>query len=208
MAKTLCLFLVYVVLLCGSSFGRDRQADKGEPAMLNKTPAILGEQYQCGEMVQVVNHLRKLGKDKSLAALRGYLANDGDNDKVLVICRLLFVNPKGWDAPILGQPSPTINEDAAKRFPLFPVGLSNGVPFLLVEGYSLKGKAESAVACLKLCEGFALVKEDYASTDYEKAARALIKTDAFRQLYQEADRQGMADMILRQAKKPKAVESK
>jgi hypothetical protein len=103
---------------------------------------------------------------------------------------------------------PAINDGAIKKFPLFPVGLSNGVPFLLVKGYRLQGRGESAVACLKLCGGFELVKEDYPLADYEKAARALTQTDAFRQLYKEADRQGMADMILDQAKPAKSPENK
>jgi hypothetical protein len=174
--------------------------------MLDRTPSIAGNTYKCGQMVQVVNHFRKLGKEKSLTALRNYLANGGENDKVLIICRLLFVNPKGWDAPILGEPSPSINEDAAKKFLLFPIALSNGVPFLLIEGYQLEGKAESAIACLKLCEGFALVNKDYSSADHEKAARALTQTKEFRQLYQETDRQAMTDMIQRQAKTAKLPE--
>ena len=202
------LFLVCVPFLIGSYFAREQRVDRDESAMLKTTPSIAGDTYQCSEMVQVANHLRKLGKDKSLAALRTYLTSGGDNDKVLVICRLLFVNPKGWGAPILGQPSPSINQDTAKKFPLFPVALSDGVPFLLVEGYQLEGLPESANDCLKLCEGFALVKEDYSTADYEKAARALTQTKEFRQLYQEADRQAMADMILRQAKTVKVPEKK
>jgi hypothetical protein len=174
--------------------------DGDEFAMLKKTPSIAGHTYQCGEMVQVVNHLRKRGKEKSLAALREYLLDGGDNDKVLVICRLLFVNPKGWEFPILGAPVPEINEDASKTFPLFPVAISEGVPFLLVEGYTLNGKAEPATECLKLCEGFALVKEDYLVSGYEKAARALIETKTFRGLYREADKREMVEMVLRQAK--------
>jgi hypothetical protein len=159
-------------------------------------------------MVQVVNHLRQLGKDKSLAALHDYLASDHEDDKVLVICRLLFVNPKGWQPPGLGAPAPAINKNVVKKFPLFPIALSERVPFLLVEGYSLHGRGESALACLELCEGFALVKEDYPLANYEKAARALAQTDAFRQLYQEADRQAMVEMILRQANTTKAVQKK
>jgi hypothetical protein len=51
-------------------------------------------------------------------------------------------------------------------------------------------------------------KKDYSSADYEKAARALTQTKEFRQLYQEADRQAMTDMILRQAKTAKGPEKK
>ena len=56
--------------------------------------------------------------------------------------------------------------------------------------------------------GFALVKEDYPSAGFEKAARALTQTESFRQLYDKNDLPDMTDMILRQAKKPKAAEDK
>ena len=170
---------------------------------MKKAPAIVGEKYKCSEMIQVVNHLRQLGKNKSLTILRQYLARDGEDDKVLVICRLLFINPRGWEPPILGKPEPTVNDNIAKQFPLFPIALSDRVPFLLVQGYSLEGRSESAAACLKLCEGFSLVKEDYPVSGYEKAARALTQMKSVRQLYQKGDRQGMADMILHQAKPAK-----
>jgi hypothetical protein len=208
MARKSCFLLACVVLLCGSSFGRDRQANGGASAALDKTPSIAGDYFECGQMIQVVNHLRKLGKDKSIAALRNFLASDAvqANDQVLIICRLLFVNLKGWKTPHLGKPDTTINGDAVEKFPLFPIALSDRVPFILVDGYAGGGRGSSAKECLNLCGGFALVKEDYPLTGYEKAARKLTQSEAFRQLYQKADRQRMADMILRQARKPKAAE--
>jgi hypothetical protein len=169
--------------------------------ILGAMPPVLGDTYRCTDVVSVVNKLRKQGKEKSLATLRGYLANGGDNARVLLICRLLFVNPDGWDRPILGETMPFIGKDDAKAFPLFPIALSDGVPFLLVRGYQLNGRPESAIKCLNLCDGFAMVKKDYPSAGYEKAARALIQTRSFRQCYDEEELSAMAEMVLRQAKK-------
>src|SRR5690349_17219248 len=81
----------------------EKPTENQDIAMLKKAPSIVGDRYQCREMVQVVNHLRELGKDRSLAVLRDYLMGGGDHDKVLIICRLLFINPKGWEPPILGE---------------------------------------------------------------------------------------------------------
>lgn len=196
----MCRFVCSLVCFAFVLPGHQAPAKNRDVAMLSKAPSITGDTYQCGDIIQVVNHLRQLGKDKCLAVLRDYLAAGGEHDKVLVICRLLFVNPKGWEPPILGETVPAIGQHMAKQFPLFPIALSDRVPFLLVRGYSLKGQAESAFACVKLCDGFALVKDDYPLVGYEKAARALTQSDSFRQLYDAADRPEMADMILRQAK--------
>lgn len=185
--------------------------DNPDVAILNKTPPIAGKSYRCAEMIRVVNHLRRLGKNKSLAVLRDYLASEGqferfdNNGEVLIICRLLFVNPKGWAPPGLGDPAPATNQDVEKHFPLFPIALSDNVPFLLVYGYTIAGVPELAKDCLELCKRFSIIKRDYPLEGYEKSARSLTQMDSFRQLYKtEADRQEMADLILRQAKKVKA----
>jgi hypothetical protein len=181
---------------------RQLPIEKRGAEILTKVPPMAAEKYQCAPMVEVVNHLRRLGKDKSLAVLREYLARDHEHDKVLVVCRLLFVNPKGWDAPIIGVPVPHIDDASAKRFPLFPIAVSEGVPFFLVKGYWVEGRGESAAACLKLCQEFSVVKEDYRLAGRANAARTLAQTESFRRLYggdKEASR--MSEIILRQAER-------
>jgi hypothetical protein len=147
-SEVVCL-LVCLIAPCGWSLANQQQVEEGESAIVKKAPSIDGDTYKCGEMVQVVNHLRKLGKERSIAALREYLLtkptnkkvfDNGANEKVLFICRLLFVNPKGWHPPGLGGPHPNINAQVAKQFPLFPIAISNGVPFLLIRGYELRSR--------------------------------------------------------------------
>jgi hypothetical protein len=169
-------------------------------AIVKAAPSVHASTYKCGKMVWVVNYLRRLGKEKSLTALRKYLASGGEHNKVIVICRLLFANPKGWATPKLGQPVPEINASGVRQMPMFPLALSNRVPFLLVEGYDIIGVPESALLSLQLCEGLALVTEDYPITGHEKAARDLVNKASFLQLYEPQQRREMAEIILRQAK--------
>jgi hypothetical protein len=187
-----------------------QQVDKGDLAVLKTAPLIDGDTYECGQMIRVVNHLRRLGKDKSLATLREYLEkNDGEHPKVHVFCRLLFANPKGWRPPGLGGPDPEVNAEVAKQFPLFPMAISNGVPFLVIRGYNLGGVQESAWKSLKLCESLSLIEKDYPLAGYEQAAWDLLQTNSLRDLYKLTDslltlyvgqgRPTMAGMILRQA---------
>jgi hypothetical protein len=177
-------------------------------AMLDKCPSIDGETYQCGEMVRIVNHLRKLGKAKSLAVLREYLANGGEHDKVLMICRLLFVNPQGWKPPRLGRCVPRIDDNVAKTYPHFPLVVVNRVPFLLIRGYSIHGRGELAGNCLTVCEGFSMITEDYSLEKHEGVACDLTQMGWFRQLYDEEELPGMIEIILRQAKKQNVVGAK
>lgn len=167
--------------------------------MLAKCPPVEAERYRCGDMVQTLNALRRAGKERSLAALREYAhADPGSDDKIVVICRLLFVNPQGWKPPSLGGVEPPVNQTALKRFPLFPVALPNRVPLLLVKGYRSGGKGETPARCLKRCESLALVENDFPLGGYREAARTLFRTEAFLQLYDEQTRKEMTDIILRE----------
>jgi hypothetical protein len=199
---------IVCLLLCvpvpsPSPLAKQEQVDHGEFAFLKHAPEIYGDTYQCGEIVQTVNQLRKLGKEKCLTALRKYVVSAENNETVLIVCRLMFVNPKGWEPPHLGSSNPKINAKVAKQFPLFPIAISNGVPFLLIRGYDIGGVPEQATKCLKLCEGLSLIEKDYPLTGYEKAARDLVQMDAFRLLYEPRydaeNSRGMARMIMHQA---------
>ena len=69
MPRILFLLLVCIALLSGSSCEKEQQVDGDESAMLKQAPWIDCDTYQCAKMVQIVNHLRQLGKDKSVTAL-------------------------------------------------------------------------------------------------------------------------------------------
>jgi hypothetical protein len=114
--------VIVAFALCLSCVGSFPQVptEKQSTSILRRTPPVEGWRYRCEEMIRVVNQLRQLGKDKSLTILREYTESDGaEEDKVLVICRLLFLNPKGWNAPRIGQPRPDIDKEARKHFPVF-----------------------------------------------------------------------------------------
>jgi hypothetical protein len=175
-----------------------------EVALLERAPSVAGYHYQSAEMVRGVNHLRNLGREKCLAALRRYLAAGGEHDKVLVLCRLLFVNPKGWEPLHPGKPEPLVQAEGRKHFPLFRVALSDGVPFLLVDGFAYRGPPILADGCLKQCEGLSLVGEDYPASGHERAARALVQSGPFRKLYPARVVRQAEEMVLEQATAPKS----
>ena len=176
--------------------------------MVQKAPLVDGSTYCCEPMVQVVNGLRHLGKDDALLVLRSYLKDNGGypgsskNEKVLLICRLLFSNPQGWKHPRLGGPDPEVNLNVADQNPLFPIVLSRGVPFLVILGYNSSGyTSDTADKCVEKCAGFSLVTTDLAETGYEDAARELMLDESFRSLYVDTNVLKHVDkMILDEAK--------
>ena len=174
-------------------------------APLSTTAAFIGDGYRCEIMMDWINVLQPMGREKALAALEKYLADDraGRNYDILLLCRLLFVNPKGWQPLMLGSPVPFPKADGIVKFPSYPIAFSDGYPFLLVRGYQLGGRGPSPVAALDECRPYELIKDDYPKYDRDKAiaaAKKLIESRDFKQLYlHPEDVQEMGSFILRQA---------
>src|SRR6266436_2104931 len=99
---TLVLFTINVLYhfkcMAQPSLWRLQEVTNAVEMMMN-AQGINAKHYCCSSMVQVVNKLRHLGKEDALLALRIYNnenVNSGDdifNEKILLVCRLLFENP-------------------------------------------------------------------------------------------------------------------
>jgi hypothetical protein len=191
--------ITLVLILAFVSFGQ--QPDNN---LIKQAPGIDSD-YHCVNMVRAVNYLRGLGKAKALDALHNYFKENvgrGDEqEKIILICRLLFVNPNGWQIPMLGTPDPPVTTNGMAHFPIFPLALSDGVPFLLVHGYSGDGMFDNPLDELRLCERLSIITNDLSQTNYAGACRDLIANTNFTQLYTERGSDIMSNIIYQQAEK-------
>lgn len=103
------------------------------------------EDYNPDRMIQAVNALHPLGKERAVQAIRAYL-KDKANDQLYGmywLLRVLFEVSGGQSFPPvrLGQPDipPPQNASALPRFPIVMV---EDIPFLVVRGYALGGFPE------------------------------------------------------------------
>lgn len=107
-------------------------------------------------LIQAVNALQPLGKDKALAAIEEYLRvstpyGDDERESIFFILRLLFeipADPGYMPRMGLGAPQPMAPNDL-KVHPLFPLELSHDIPLNLVFGYALGGVPESPESHIK-----------------------------------------------------------
>lgn len=115
--------------------------------LIDKAPYISGNGYDPLAVIQIVNALQPLGKDKALAAIDEYLRVASyfecrrGRDGVFLVLRVLFDVPAdpGYMPPMLvGAPEPEEPKDP-KRLPRFPILLQDDVPLLLVRCYQLGG---------------------------------------------------------------------
>ena len=162
--------------------------------------------YKCESMVSVVNSLRHLGKERALQTMQAYYDKTRPHsylqDQMNIICvsRTLFVPPPtGWWAPWkdfnvehhsqIVVDTFTVNDAAKSAFPLYPMALSDGVPFLLNEGYTanMDGSLKSAIPDeaqrhLDACRDLFLIPADLPVGAYDQPAKSLLQSSAFRKL--------------------------
>lgn len=167
-----------------------------------------GAYYRCSDVVNCVNTLRHAGKPVAIQALERYnemhpdVVEPHQNEKLIFVCRLLFTAPNGWPTLNLGRPVPETDNRIADRFPLFPIAISDGVPFMLVNGNQMYGLPSTTGAYdVRKCRDFQLIDHDYPTKGFEKAAQDLIQSGLFQNLYKDPkDREQMAQEILSQAR--------
>jgi len=120
-------------------------------AAIHRSPsAQRGLEFNPVRLIRAVNVLQALGKEKALKALWAYVhlagelpVADGfkyqvDEYRVLPVARLLFNGPPF----VLGAGD--ISPPEGKEWPLFPIVVVQDLPFMLVSGYILAGRGQSA----------------------------------------------------------------
>jgi hypothetical protein len=126
---------------------------------LDDLPGLDGWEYNPRPVIRAVNLLQPLGKERALAAIEEFLrvefTGGHPREGVFVVLRTLFEVPTGPTVFPLGSKStpgsmPPIVAGLAvpakpgdeKLLSRFPVAIEGEIPFFLVEGYKLAGRAE------------------------------------------------------------------
>jgi hypothetical protein len=164
-----CALALALVLAaaCGSPKPKDSPETKdpspagatgSQGAMMSNMPTLdraarmQFEDYNPDHIIEAVNALQPLGKQKSLELIKSYLdKRDRGNDAtgLFWVLRVLFDVPASPGFPPVRIGQPDIPPPAsAEALPRFPIALVNDVPLLLVRGYALGGFPEPVDAHL------------------------------------------------------------
>jgi hypothetical protein len=148
------LLLGNLTLVCAALLllGQEAAVAQTEKVSLKDLPDYQTAAYRVDPYIQAAAMLQASGKDKASATLLK-LARDREVDhQVIVLCRMLFVRKAkgGFRRPLIGA-AHFLGDTDYVDWPLEPIELVDGVPFLITEGYSLKGRAERAESYLKYC---------------------------------------------------------
>ncbi|HEY5043924.1 MAG TPA: hypothetical protein VIK53_18275 [Verrucomicrobiae bacterium] len=192
---TFCPLLGAFVLLCFCNSCATQENKKAAClTAVENLPrgSVYGITYHCKDMVKCVNTLQQAGKSSALLALKEYVRKHAmpmeplQDKKLMYVCRLLFINPKGWQQLGIGATVPETDDSIAKQFPLFPVAISDGTPFMLIDGHHIEGiGSESGARDVSQCEGFSIINAGLPTQGYKKAAQDLIQSELFQKLYKD-----------------------
>jgi len=170
--------------------------------IVRQAPSLDGYDYHCSDMIHTVNAMRAIGKGRALNAMREYLALKGEpgQQRIVLICLLLFADTnRVLHMTALGDPSPKLDLEIADKYPVFPLVIHDGVPFLAVQGYMLGGLI-NLHRVLNECERLDIIKRDIENGDPTRAAKRLIKEPQWRRLFLNSDDwEDMNNIVIAQA---------
>jgi hypothetical protein len=140
------------------------------------------ETYRIDPFIRAAVAMQSLGPSAALNELRAMAHTESNAARISVLCRMLFT-PKADSTlrpPFLGAPvflDGTIRLTSTTTWPLEPIEIVDGVPFLIVKGYELAGLPENAEAYLRHCEE----NGEWSSVRYSKKTEKQ-KSDALEKL--------------------------
>ncbi|HEY0981809.1 MULTISPECIES: hypothetical protein [unclassified Schlesneria] len=156
MAERISLLRVFVGLL---TFGLHLQTAMAQPddVSLRELPPLnfnlVSQSYRVDPYILAAVKLQGMGKNKAVRILR-VAARDPEQSEnsVFVLCRMLFVpkNERIFRAPMIGIPE-LLGGTRHGDWPNLPIDIVDGIPVVIVRGYTLFGCAESSAEYVEYC---------------------------------------------------------
>jgi hypothetical protein len=163
-------------------------------------PDYYSGKFDADAYIRTAVDLQSLGHDAALMRLREIAQAKSARVNVIILCRMLFTKRSGSDfeAPALGSPV-YLGGTTSSDWPLDPITLVDGVPFLITDGYVLAGFPVPAFVYLQYCESHAdwsTFRFSIKTKQQEQGALLkLIDSSIWRPRLPETQRQYLASQI-------------
>src|SRR5262249_34403177 len=112
------------------------------------------QHYRIDTYIRAAVALQSIDRATAIKRLHEMAQDPRLSITVTIICRMLFTGRHGsfytFRAPYIGVPSFVRGTEA--DWPRWPIELVDGVPFMIVWGYTLAGLPESDESYLRYCE--------------------------------------------------------
>ncbi|MEI6783588.1 MAG: hypothetical protein WCQ21_22075 [Verrucomicrobiota bacterium] len=160
------------------------------------------EGYRADPYIELAAELQTSGRDSACAALLrvGTNANPIQGFPVYVLCRMVFTNRPTGDfyRPSLGAVS-FLGDTADSDWPLEPIELIDGIPFVVTTRYMIQGQIELPAAYVRYCMNscaWSSAKFTPRTKGQKKAALAkLLASKKWRTPLSQGERDYLADQL-------------
>jgi hypothetical protein len=130
---------------------RARGAEQAKATLLTSLPEPRAERYKVDPYLQAAADIQAKPANVAADTLRAMARHD-DSNRTIVLCRILFTAKPGetfWRPAIGG--AVFLGGTDYRDWPLEPIQLVDGVPFLISRGYILLGQTTSAESYVRYC---------------------------------------------------------
>jgi hypothetical protein len=119
---------------------------------LASLPDLPGANYKVTAYITAAARLQKMGREPACQTLLQAAQTNRESQQIIVLCRMLFTqrSTSEFRRPLIGG-AHFFGDTDYPHWPLEPIELVDGVPFLITQGYVLGGVPESADAYLQYC---------------------------------------------------------
>lgn len=167
------------------------------------------KRYKVGPYLAAAAQLQAVGKEKAVALLAALADKEEwpEQRRTILLCRMLFVAKPGgqFRRPAIGAPvfigeidrksAPEIDND----WPREPIELVDGVPFLVIHGYTLGGYPEPPGEyldyCVRNCDWNTEVFTPKTAEEKQKALAKLLASPRWKQPLSEEAKKALSSQI-------------
>jgi hypothetical protein len=153
------------------------------------------DDYKVDPYLLAAQSLQVMGEAKACKLLAALADKQVGLEKPTVtLCRMLFKAKRGdaFRRAALGEPNFVAGGTDADDWPLEPITIVDGVPFLVVNGYTIAGKPESSISylmyCLTECEWNDFKFKPKSRKEKKKALESLLMSPKLKGKLKDGDK--------------------
>jgi len=119
---------------------------------LASLPDLHSDEYKVGPYMTAAARLQEMGRESACQTLLPLAQTNRESRQIIVLCRMLFCKrgTSEFRRPQIGG-ARFLGDTDYPDWPLEPIELVDGVPFLITHGYNLSGVPEASDAYLQYC---------------------------------------------------------
>jgi hypothetical protein len=194
------LTLVCTIVPVRDLFAQERGLAHDIDAFLKDLPEVTCGVYRADPYIRAAASLQKMGQEKAVEALSRLAKNRDQSKQVIVLCRMLFAKKPGGEfrrARIGG--AEFVGDTDYAEWPLEPIELVDGVPFLVTIVWRGAPFPESAhsylVYCKRNCDwsGYSFVPK--TKDEKQKALDAILASPKLKGRLEDAEKALLSSQI-------------